>query len=159
MEMSYKFYEGSDRNPYEKELLEARKALVDEAVLVMKQEAEAGEEGMPLTLIMPTLEAWPDYVVARSKDAFWHGEKDFARDAVANAQVAEGLWREANANDEVGVFLKDIDADENSKALCYYLAMDYARKCPSDKVVDFRLYFTEAVQKIAKYTLEAYEDW
>lgn len=155
MDLNFRYYTGGEYNPYANELRKAQKALVAEAVVEMRREGRKSERS--LDELMPTLYAWPDYVVARSKDVFWRGERDLSIDREASERAVEALWKEAGERNEIGRFLKETEAPEGAKAQCYYMAMDYMRKSPHDKSVDFRLYLSEAVEKVARYTLEAFE--
>ena len=138
MQLKYKYFFGGDWNPYEKEAEVALKHLVEERSIKDPKKEKPNRE------ILPKLDSWPDYVLAASKSAFWQGERDVCHNEAQKTVEIEDLWRDATETRSIGGFIKDVEADEVEKAMCYYLASLFHRFDPDNYVVDFRLYFTES---------------
>lgn len=152
MQLQFRFFGGGDFNPYENDEKEAFKRLDKERLV------KDPEKQLPLWEVFPTLDSYPDFVIARSKSVFWKYEKDLALDPDGNSILIEDMWKDAMRRREVGEFLLKIDGDESTKAICYYMAVDFHRTNPLDQSVDFRLYFTEkGIYGGEHHTLEAYE--
>lgn len=137
MQLRYKFFRGGDINPYEKELDEAYGKLTEE-----RQNADP-ERAEPLREVFPRLDSWADYVVALSKSTFWQMERKVRRSKGEMSEAIEDFYRTAERERRLGEWLKEAEADECEKALCFYIASQYYQFNPNDWVVDFRLYFTE----------------
>lgn len=137
MQLKYKYYRGGEWNPFDKEAMEAYKKLSEERRL----KDPSGTRR--LDAVFPTLDSWPDYVLGASKSTFWQMERAVCRSEGDKSIEIEEMWHNAVSRGMVGEWLKKADADESEKGLCYYMASLYEKFNPNDKVVDFRLYFSE----------------
>lgn len=155
MELRYKFFRGGDWNPYEKETKECFKKLVDE------QEVK-GLEG-DLSKIWPGLDNWPDYLIAHSKSVFWQLEQNICHYSPGKAEDIYNVWKRAEEAGDLNEWYKTVEADETSKAMCYYMEKVYSLFDPKDITVDFRLYFTLGMEAKAfngddEFSLTPYEE-
>lgn len=151
MQLRYRFFGGGDFNPYESGELEAFNRLTKDRLSIDPQRLQ------PLEQSLEECDAWPDYVIAHSKAVFWKYERDISLEPTANGLEIEDFWKGAERNNKAFEFIWDMDAEEIEKAICYYMARDYARCNPGDKSVDFRLYFTEHGDIGAAHPVEIYE--
>ena len=153
MEMQFRFFYGGDWNPYESGLTEAMRHLTEERLAV-----DPNRE-TPMWEIFPKLRSYPDYVLALSKSTFWRYERDLALDPIGNMVQIEDMWNEAVSKGEIGTFIKDVEAPEVEKALCYWMACDYFRSAGDAGPVDFRLYFSQGqdIGGASTISLEPYE--
>lgn len=157
MQIKYKFYFGGDSNPYEKDRDEAYARLTEE-----RERADPANE-KPLRELFPQLDSWPDFLIANSKAVFWGMERGISRDQLAKSAEIELLWAEAKSEGRVGEWLKKSEADESTKAMCYFMEALRERFAPDDFTVDFRYYITEGSkprelsQDEQNFSLEAYE--
>ena len=156
MQLTYKFYFGGDFNPFEKEVEEAYGKLTEE------REAADPEKVQPIEALFPTLDSWADYLIANSKSVFWQMERAICKDESNKAGEIEAFWEEANRDGEVGEWLKMSEADESTKAICFYMASLHKAFDPIGNAVDFRYYISEGLKpRISHdgegFSLEAYE--
>ena len=156
MQLKFKYFFGGDWNPYEDEEKEAFMRLAYE------RKVKDPDKEMKDEKLLPNLDSWPDYVLAASKSAFWSFERAICEDDVQKAIDVESLWLDAKSARAVGDFLKEADAEEVEKAMCYYMATLFHRSNPTNYVVDFRLYLTEKAEVYAApgglETLTPYEE-
>ena len=137
MQLRYRFFRGGDRNPFQKEV----DGVYDK---ITEERRNADPDGRkPLREVLPELDSWADYVVALSKSTFWQMERNVRRSRGETADKIEEFYRTAASERRLGDWLREAEADECEKALCYYIASQYYQFNPDDWVVDFRLYFTE----------------
>ena len=138
MTLKYRYFFGGGYNPFRKERDAVYARLTEEARL------EDSEGARPIELLLPTLDSWPDYVIAESKNTFWEMERDVYKGGEDSAERVETLWKEALANGMIGDWLKKAEADEAEKAIALYMAILHRQFNPDDTTVDFRLYFSES---------------
>ena len=154
MQVRYRFFQGGDWNPYEKERSAAYGKLTEERMVADPNKVE------PIWEVFPKLGSWADYVIANSKSVFWLMERDISINEVDKAEEIEDIWDEAKSTGAVGEWLMKSEAEESEKAVCYYIAALHRRFDPNDPAVDFRLYISEGNKlKDAEggFTLEEYE--
>lgn len=139
MQLKYKFFTGGDWNPYIKDSDEAYHRITEE------RNGNGGKEGEGASVDgdMENLRSWPDYVLNHSKAVFWEMERDIWMNGADKSVEIEDVWAEANDNGAVGKWLKDSEADDAEKSMCFYMAALHERLCPNDRTVDFRLYISE----------------
>ena len=137
MQLKYKFFYGGNRNPFLKEKEEAYRKLSEERKLADSGNAEPTEK------IFPTLPSWPLYVIAESKSTFWQMERAIGLNADAKATEIEAVWHEAVGQKKVDKWILSAEGDETEKAMCYYIKVLHGMFSPTDRTVDFRLYFSE----------------
>lgn len=143
MQLKYKFFRGGTKNPFEDEVRVSYDKITEE------REITDPERKMSISTIFPRLDSWPDYVLALSKSTFWQMEKAICESKEGKDEEVERLWEEAEQERLVGEWLKEVEADESEKALCYFMASQYRQFNPDDNIVDFRLYFSEGGKPIA----------
>lgn len=156
MQLKYKFYFGGDNNPFTEEVDAAYEKLTDQrdSVDPMKEK--------PLDQVFPELDAWPDYLIANSKSVFWQMERDICKNEREKAVEIEEFWEEAKRNGDVGEWLKASEADESTKAMCFYMAALYKTFDTTGHMVDFRYYISEGRKPMTShdgegFSLEPYE--
>ena len=137
MQLKYKFFYGGDWNPFKKEAEEAYIKLSEERKI-----ADPANE-QPTEKILPTLDSWPEYVIAESKSTFWMMERAIGKNPQSKVQEISDVWGEALAEKKVDGWLLTVEGDETEKAMCYYMKVLHMMFSPEDKTVDFRLYFSE----------------
>lgn len=138
MTIKYRYYFGGEYNPYDKEWEEAYGKLTEEREIVDPRNEK------PLVEVMPTLDSWADFVIAKSKSTFWLMERDICKSRENREEDVFEIWEEAVQKGKVGEWLKESEAEESAKAVCYYMSLQYERFCPGDYTVDFRLYLSES---------------
>lgn len=156
MQLRYQFYHGGDKNPYDAETLDAYRRLTAERNSIdpeKKQEA---------CLVFPKLDSWAKYLIANSKSVFWKMERAISKNAEGKAEEIYEIWEEALRDDAVGDWLKMAEAEEATKAMCYYLCVLNRIFEPDDNEVDFRYYISEGKENPrsadqTEFSLEAYE--
>ena len=156
MQLRYKFYFGGEFNPFEQEAEEAYAKLTEE-----RENADPGKE-KPVEEVFPTLDSWADYLIANSKSVFWQMERAICKDETNKAGEIELFWAESTRDGDVGEWLKKSEADEATKAMCFYMASLHRAFDPIGDAVDFRYYITEGLNPrtsndITGFSLEAYE--
>ena len=156
MQLKYKFYFGGEFNPYEKEVDEAYSKLTEERERVDPQKEQ------PIENVFPTLDSWADYLIANSKSIFWLMEKAISKNESSKADEIEEFWEESKRSGNVGEWLKKAEADESTKAMCFYMASLHKAFDPIGNMVDFRYYITEGMKPRTShdregFSLEAYE--
>lgn len=137
MQLKYKYFYGGDWNPYKKDAEAAYRRLSEERKI-----ADPGNE-QPTEKIFPTLDSWPDYVIAESKNTFWLMERAIGKNPQPKVQGIEDVWHEALTERKVDKWLLTVEGDETEKAMCYYMQVLHGMFSPNDRTVDFRLYFSE----------------
>lgn len=156
MTLKYRYFYGGDYNPFLKERDTAYSTLTEEARL-------ADPDGMrPTELLLPKMDSWPDFVIAESKCTFWKMERDIHNGGEDAADRIENFWKEMLSTGGLGSWLKEVEADETEKALALYMATRFRQFNPTDRTVDFRLYFTESKDGISleeseEFSLNPYE--
>lgn len=156
MQIRYKFFRGGDVNPFQEDMDEAYSKITTEREQVdPKKERSIGE-------VFPKLEAWPDYVLANSLYVFWQMERAISIGGIDKATEIADLWSEAKDSGSVGSWLRESEADDSVKAMCYYMASLYNQYDPNNKAVDFRLYISEEMDRgsgmvVQGFSLEPYE--
>jgi hypothetical protein len=138
MTIKYRYYFGGEYNPYQRELEEVYRRLTEERVIVDPQNERALKE------VLPTLDSWADFVLSKSKATFWVMEWDIRRGGEYKEEEVYDVWVTAVQEGLVGEWLKEAEAEESAKAVCYYMSLQYERFCPGDYTVDFRLYLSES---------------
>lgn len=153
MQMRYRYYSGGDYDEYAVEAKRAYENLVKERLLLDPERRRSAIE------VMPSLDGWAEYVQAISKSIFWQYERNVSIGGLALAERIERMWTEAEERHLLGEFLEESDAEDVEKALCYYMASDFYRCHPDDRIVDFRLYFYSGALKDGGgiFSLEPYE--
>ena len=156
MHIKYKFFRGGDVNPFEKELNEAYSKITEE------REMADPEKELPVGEIFPKLESWPDYVLAHSLFVFWQMERAVSKGGLDKAREIEDIWHDAKDSGSIGEWLRESEADDSEKAMCYYMASLYNQNNPNNRSVDFRLYISETLDKnsgtvVQGFSLEPYE--
>lgn len=137
MELKYSYYFGGKRNPWQSESEKAYEKLTEE------REAVDPEKKLAIEEVFPTLDTWPEYVIAHSKEVFWLMERALFNSGVDKEEKVAALWEEAKSEGLVGEWLKQAEAEEVTKAMCYYMASLYDKFSPQDDTVNFRLYISE----------------
>lgn len=156
MQLTYKFYLGGDANPFIEEAKAAYEKLTAE-----RERADPGKE-KPLEEVFPTLDSWADYLISNSKSVFWEMERAICKNESQKASEIEEFWEEAQRNGDVGEWLKKSEADESTKAMCFYMASLHRAFDPNDSTVDFRYYISEGMKphnsdEGETFSLEPYE--
>lgn len=156
MQLTYKFYFGGDNNPFSKETDAAYEKLTEE------REVADPEKEKPLSEVFPTLDSWADYLISNSKSVFWEMERAICKNESQKASEIEEYWEEAQRNGDVGEWLKKSEADESTKAMCFYMASLHRAFDPDDSAVDFRFYISEGMKPRSShdgegFSLEPYE--
>jgi hypothetical protein len=156
MQLKYKFYFGGDHNPFQKEVDAAYEKITEE-----RETIDPNKE-RPIEEVFPLLDSWPDYLIANSKSVFWLMERAICRDESQKAGEIEEFWEEARRNGNVGEWLMKSEADESTKAMCYYMASLHRAFDPIGNAVDFRFYVSEGRQPSTShdgegFSLEPYE--
>ena len=144
MQIKYRFFFGGEQNPYEKEYEETYSRITEE------REHIANDAEGEISEVFPKLQSWPNFVLVHSKFVFWKMEYDICKSGINKAEEILKLWEEAKLSGTIGKWLKELEEDENGKAMCYYMASLYNLFNPLDKSIDFRLYFTESPIKNIK---------
>ena len=153
MELKYRYFFGGDWNPFGKEV----DGFYDK--LTQEREIKDPNHEKPIAKILPELDSWSDYVVAESKSTFWKMERNICKYENDAVQFIEDFWNKALREHRVGEWLKQSEADDSEKAICFYMATLHRRFNPHDNTVDFRLYFTQSKSGISlKEYLEPIED-
>lgn len=156
MQLTYKFYFGGDSNPFEREVEEAYGKLTAE------REAKDPDRERPVEELFPLLDSWADYLIANSKSVFWLMEKAISRNATEKSGEIEEFWEGAKRRGSIGEWLRESEADESTKAMCFYMASLHRVFDPIGNGVDFRYYISEGVKPGVShngegFSLEAYE--
>jgi hypothetical protein len=137
MQLKYKYFYGGDWNPFKSEAESTYKKLSEERKIV----DPANEQ--PTEKVFPTLDSWPEYVLAESKSTFWMMERAIGKNPQSKVQEISDVWSEALSEKKVDKWLLTVEGDETEKAMCYYMKVLHMMFSPEDKTVDFRLYFSE----------------
>jgi hypothetical protein len=137
MQLKYRYFYGGDWNPFAKE--------ADAAYVKLSEERKLADPGnnLPVEKVFPSLDSWPEYVIAESKSTFWKLERSIGKHSDGKTQDIEDVWKEALALRKVEKWILDAEGDESEKALCYYIKVLHGMFAPGDRTVDFRLYFSE----------------
>jgi hypothetical protein len=156
MQLTYKFYFGGDFNPFEKEAEEAYGKLTEE------RETIDPEKVQPIEELFPTLDSWADYLIANSKSVFWQMERAICKNESAKSDEIEEFWEESKRSGNIGEWLKKSEANESTKAMCFYMASLHKAFDPIGNAVDFRYYISEGTKPRNShdgegFSLEAYE--
>lgn len=137
MRIKYKFFFGGDKNPYGKELDEVYDKITQERLIADPQCEKFIQE------IFPTLDSWPDFVLANSRSVFWLMERAINLSEDGKEEEIEEIWEEAERSHSIGDWLLAAEADDSEKAMCYYMASLHHQFDPEGFAVDFRLYISE----------------
>lgn len=151
MQLKYRFFFGGDRNPFEKTRAEAYARLTEERAI------QDPEKTKPTDEVFPELDSWADYLIENSKSVFWQMERDICKNADSKADEIAELWKDAKSRGLIGSFLERSEADEASKAMCYYMAALHRQFSPNDITVDFRYYIAAGNVVSPKETMPQFD--